>query len=79
MEKGLSGLQSQYLVLAMASSMFEGYLRKQPIKVVHRLYCYVRSRVLSWELPASTLSAWLGNALLRTARALADLLGITFP
>lgn len=64
--KKLSGTQSHYLLLAIASSRFEGYLGKEPSKSVccpcHRM----RKRVLRWKVPASTFAASLGSALPRT-------------
>lgn len=64
--KKLSGTQSHYLLLAIASSRFEGYLGKEPSKSVccpcHRM----RKRVLRWKVPVSTFAASLGNALPRT-------------
>ena len=77
--KRLSGTQSHYLLLAIASSRFEGYLGKEPSKSVccpcHRM----RKRVLRWKVPASTFAASLGNALPRmwplTVRTQAGLRG----
>lgn len=64
--ENLSGTQSHYLLLAIASSRFEGYLGKEPNKsVLCPCHC-MRKRVLRWKVPASTFAALLGNALPRT-------------